>query len=102
MEKFKGIPMNKPIGENLQELLSGYSNDIILGFNVEIMLLVSKLHRKQTGRDIFDDFMESQGKPPLKKYYLQTDSKGRQYMVDDDGNKYNVKKPKPRYLKVVK
>jgi hypothetical protein len=102
MEKFKGIPINKPIGESLQELLSGYSNDIILDFNVEIMLLVSKLHREQTGRDIFDDFMESQGKPPLKKYYLQTDSKGRQYMVDDDGNKYAVKKPKPRYLKVVK
>jgi hypothetical protein len=90
--------MNKSTGESLQELLSGYSNDIILDFNVEIMLLVSKLHREQTGRDIFDDFVESQ----LKKYYLQADSKCRQYVVDDDGNKYTVKKPKPRYLKVVK
>ena len=102
MEKFRDVPMDEPAGENLLEMLNGYSNDIILDFLVKNMLLVTRLHREQTGRDILDDFMESQGKPPLKKYHLHTDSHGKQYMVDDDGHSFAVKKHRPRYLRVVK
>lgn len=104
MEKFKDLPMDEPIntsGVDMLEIISGYSNDDILNFNVNCMLAVSRLHEAETGKDLFDSFLESQGKPPLKKYYMHTDENGHQYVVDEDGNAQRVHKRKPRYLRVV-
>lgn len=105
MEKFKDLPMDEPIntsGVDMLEFICGYSNDDVLEFNANCMLAVSRLHEAETGKDLFDSFLESQGKPPLKKYYMHTDEKGRQYMVDEDGKSQRVHKPKPRYIHVVK
>lgn len=105
MEKFKDLPMDEPIntsGVDMLEFICGYSNDDVLAFNANCMLAVSRLHEAETGKDLFDSFLESQGKPPLKKYYMHTDSDGKQYIIDEDGGSVRVKKPKPRYLNVVK
>ena len=104
MKKFKNLPMDEPMhcnGVDMLKLMYGYDNDDITDFTVNCMLAVSKLHKAETGKDLFDSFLESQGKPPLKKYYMHTDEKGRQYVVDEDGKSFPVKKPKPRYLQVV-
>lgn len=105
MEKFKDLPMDKPFsasGVDMLEFICGYSNDDVLEFNVNCMLAVSRLHEAETGKDLFDSFLESQGKPPLKKYYMHTDNNGHQYVVDEDGNAQRVHKRKPRYLRAVK
>jgi hypothetical protein len=105
IEKFKDLPMDEPIDcsdADMLELVCGYDNPDILEFNVNCMLAVSRLHEAETGKDLFDSFLESQGKPPLKKYYMHTDEKGRQYVVDEDGKSQRVHKPKPRYIQVVK
>lgn len=104
MEKFKDLPMDKPFsasGVDMLEFIYGYDNEDVLEFNVNCMLAVSRLHKAETGKDLFDSFLESQGKPPLKKYYMHTDENGHQYMVDEDGNAQRVHKRKPRYLRVV-
>lgn len=105
MEKVKDMPMDAPIntsGVDTLEFICGYSNDDVLEFNVNCMLAVSRLQEAETGNDLFDSFLESQGKSPLKKYYMHTDSDGKQYIINEDGESVRVKKPKPRYLKVVK
>lgn len=104
MGKFKGLPMDKPMCKSVEEILDilmGYDNHHILEYSVKVMMLVSRLHKEQTGRDMLDDFVESMGKPPLRKYYLHTDDQGKQYMIDDEGNSHAVKKARPRYLRVV-
>lgn len=104
MAKFDGLPMDVPLRENdvdLDELLWGYDNRDLMIFNTNRMCLVADLHKASTGRDILDDFMESQGKPPLNKYHLQTDSNGKQYIVDEHGRTHKIRKAKPRYLRVV-
>lgn len=104
MVKFEDLLMDVPIresGEDINELLWGYDNHDLMIFNVNLMCVVSELHKLKTGRDMLDDFMENQGKPPLNKYHLQTDSNGKQYMVDEQGRSFKIRKAKPRYLKVI-
>ena len=105
VKKFEGMLMNEPIEGNctdILEILSGYDNVDIMDLNVNATMLVSRLMKLITGKDLFDSFLESQGKPPLKKYYMHTDENGHQYVVDEDGNAQRVHKRKPRYLQVVK
>lgn len=104
MAKFDDLPMDVPLRENdvdLDELLWGYDNRDLMIFNANRMCLVADLHKASTGRDMLDDFMESQGKPPLNKYHLQTDKMGKRYMVDERGRTHKVRKKKPRYLRVI-
>lgn len=105
VKKFESMLMNEPIEGNctdILEILSGYDNVDIMDLNVNATMLVSRLMELRTGKNLFDSFLESQGKPPLKKYYLQKDTKGKEYMVDEDGKSFPVKRKKPRYLRPVK
>ena len=101
-------PMDKPIvpdsedtHETMFKFLMEYSNVHTDRLAIAIMMNISDLHRMNTGNDILDDFMVSQGKKPLKKHYLCEGADGKQFMVDEDGKSFPVKQSKPRYLKGV-
>ena len=101
-------PMDKPIvpdsedtHETMFKFLMEYSNVHTDRLAIAIMMNISDLHRMNTGRDMLDNFMISQGKKPLKKHYLCEGADGKQFMVDEDGKSFPVKQSKPRYLKGV-
>ncbi len=82
--------------------LMEYCNNHIAILNVNIMLAISHKHTQMTGRDLFDDFLEQQGKPPLTKYHLHTDKDGNSFITGNDGSIFSVKKRYPKYIKVIK
>ena len=109
MEGIKSqYPLDKPImfdGDDAHEtmfmFLMNYSNVHTDELTISIMMNIGDMHKKKTGRDMLDDFMLSQGKEPLKKYYLVKKSNGKEFLVDEDGNEEPVRRSKPRYLREV-
>jgi len=103
MEALNSHGIDKIIGENASEILWDYMNNDICDFEVHCMSVMSAIMRAQGKKDLFDSFLESQGKPPLTKYYLETDAKGREYLKNGTtGEVKRVYKKIPRYLKVAK
>ena len=98
-------PMDKPIvpdsedtHETMFKFLMEYSNVHTDRLAIAIMMNISDLHRMNTGNDILDDFMVSQGKEPLKKHYLIRKPNGKEFLVDEDGNEEPVRRKRPRWL----
>lgn len=56
-----GIQEDEFIGEDVDELLNGYSNNEIIRYQVVKMMLVTKYHRMTTGEDLLMNFFEDQG-----------------------------------------
>lgn len=91
---------DKPMGTNFVEFLYEYYNQKSLVVAVQSMMATSEAHRKQTGRDILDDFAESLGHRPLTKYRKYVDAKGKQVMMGNDGSVARV--VPHRHLHIVK
>ena len=103
IEKFLSMDMFSFIGEDkIDDILWGYDNSDILNFNVNIMCAMSKIYKEHNGTDIFDDFLQEQGKEPLLKYYKVKAPSGKKILIDETGKKVNTKKVYPEYVRRVK
>lgn len=107
MEGIKSqYPLDKPImfdGDDAHEtmfmFLMNYSNAHTDELTISIMMNIGDMHKRETGRDMLDDFMLSQGKEPLKKRYLVKKPNGKEFLVDEDGNEEPVRRKRPRWLR---
>lgn len=102
MEALKAHGLDTPIGEAVDHILWDYMDNHLMWFTLNLMGIVGKLHKAQTGREMLFDFFEEQGKH-LTTYNMATDPRtGKRYMINNDtGKMTRVRKPMPRYLKVV-
>lgn len=93
------IGMDKPIGEEITTLLWEYCNSDIRMFNVNVISFMSDLKRLDGQPGIMEEWAADNG---IRTVSTFTDSKGKQYQLDGEtGKTTRVKKPKPRYLKIV-
>jgi len=96
--------LDTPIGEAINHILWDYMNHDIMSFESKYLSTVSKLHKAETGRDVFLDAFEEISGKRLTTYTQFTDTTtGNEYMRNNDtGEIMRIRKPKPRYLKVIK
>jgi hypothetical protein len=105
MEKFKGLAMDKPINEQVEDMtdwLWGYQNIWLQHFLVTLFSMVSKLRQFNGEDDLFTGFCKEQGIEPPETIRVYKGDKGRKYAVDSNGKAMPLRKAKPRYLKVLK
>jgi hypothetical protein len=103
-QKFEGLTQHEPLCTEVEMLdfLFGYDNHDICCFVAGLCTVISKLRRLHGEDDLLTGFFKSQGKEPPITYRLHTDNNGKQYMTDEDGHSFKVKKPRPRHLRIVK
>lgn len=91
-------PIRSP--ETASDLLWDYMNTTVMMYRVHCMSVVSELHSMETGKGLMEQFFEDQGVKveTFRKY--ETDD-GQTFMIGEDGRSFPVKKPVPRYLKLV-
>lgn len=100
MDYLKDLDTDKPIGREILNFLWEYQNIEISLFGVRLLCSMSKLQRLNGEKTVAEDLADMMG---VKTYNLYTDSKGREYVFDKEtGKTARAKKPKPRYLKVIK
>ena len=105
MEKFKGLDMDKPINEQVEDMtdwLWGYQNIWLRHFLVTLFSMVSKLRQFNGEDDLFTGFCKEQGIEPPEIIRVYKDAKGKSYAVDSNGKAMPLRKAKPKYLKVLK
>ena len=94
--------LDTPIGEAVDHILWDYMNIHISMFQVNLMSIVGKLHRAETGRDWFLDFFEEQGHPLTTYTEVTNPATGKRFMRNNDtGEMLRVRKPRARHLKLV-
>jgi hypothetical protein len=80
------------------EFLWDYVNWDITHFLVQHMSLMSDIRRSEGGMGIFEEWASEKG---LTLYQMHTTKDGKQYLSDDKGHTFPVKKPRPKHLKLV-
>ena len=96
----KGLDQDKPIGEGITSFLWEYTNWDIKMFTVNTMSFLSNLRRLNGDPGLMEEWADKMG---LKTYTMCTDHKGKQFLYDKEtGKTTKVRKPKPRYLKLIK
>lgn len=90
---------DKVIGEEIDEFLWEYQNWTISFYMLEMMSIASDLRRLGTGKSIMEEFLEEQGVPT---YTMYDGIDGKKYIENSQtGEVSEVKKPRPRHLRVV-
>lgn len=88
------------IGHNVEKLMWDYVNHDVREFNVNNLSILSDIRRHQGHKGIMEEFMESKG---IMGYTLFDGEDGKKYLKNNEtGDISKVKKPKPRYLNLVK
>lgn len=96
----KEIGENTPIGENADNFLWDYQNWDVSFFLIEMMSAVDDIRRSEGKKGAMEEFLEEKGVPT---YTMYEDDKGKKHLVNNQTNEITeVKKPKPRYLNLVK
>ncbi|WP_138752785.1 hypothetical protein [Paenibacillus sinopodophylli] len=91
---------DQKIGHTVEEFLWDYQNVTVTMFVVHLMSTVSELRRRQGQKGIMEEFCEENG---IDTYSMYKNENGKQYLQNNTtGEVAAVKKPKPRYLNVVK
>lgn len=99
-EYINTLEHEKPIGGKITEFLMEYSNKEIEEFIVKSILCLSRIRQLEGKPSLAEEWAADMG---IKTYTMHTDSQGKQYLYDKETGKTNpLKKPKPKYLKVVK
>lgn len=101
---FADISMNLSLMIQRKEpfdILFGYQNPHISMLLVGMMGTVDNLRRADGKEDMLTSFFKEQGLEPPRKMTMHN-SNGKHYMMDENGKTFKVRKPKPRYLRVVK
>lgn len=95
-----GLVLDKPIGKQILNFLWEYQNKDITDFNVCTMETMSNLRKIEGLPSLAEEFANAMG---LKTYTEYKGSKGQRFLIDrQTGKTMRVKKPKPRYLKLMK
>lgn len=90
---------DKVIGEEIDKFLWEYQNWTISFYMLEMMGIASDLRQLETGKSIMEEFLEEQGVPT---YSIHDGVDGKRYIENNQtGEVSEVKKPRPRYLRVV-
>ena len=90
---------DRVIGEDIMEFLWEYHNRDIGDFVVKTMLALSAIRKAEGKRSLGAELAEIFG---LTVYTMQEDHKGRKYLTNTEtGETFQVRKPIPRYLKLV-
>lgn len=91
---------DRVIGDEIEEFLWEYQNRTIRIYMVKTLKIMSSIRRFETGKGIMEGFLEEQGVPT---YTMHEGVDGKQYIENNQtGEISEVKKPRPRYLRVVK
>lgn len=95
----EGLPQDKSIGDKINDFLWEYTNIETSIFMVHSMGYMSDLRRLEGLPSIAEEWADEVG---LKTYTMHTDQKGREFIFDKEtGKTARIKKPRPRYLKVL-
>lgn len=90
---------NRLIGDSASEFLWEYLNWEISDFVVNLMCTMSDIRRAEGQKGIMEEFLEKNGVPTQTMYETE---KGKKFLVNNStGETMVVKKPRPRYLKVI-
>ncbi len=101
MEVLHEHGLDKPLGENVEEILYDYMNRDTMEFTVATMSAVSAMRRYNGEKGLLEEFAEQQGMK-LQTYTMTTDEKGRRWLTDSDtGERQRVKVKRPRYLRAI-
>ncbi|MGG0666739.1 hypothetical protein ABE042_21925 [Viridibacillus arvi] len=91
--------LDKVIDSGVDNFLWEYQNWDINIFLLELMSITSKVYREQTGKGLMEKFCEENNIPT---YTIYEDSEGMKHVHDNQtGEVSKLKKPCPRYLRVV-
>lgn len=91
---------NKVIGNEVTEFLWEYQNRTTCKFLIKTMTTMSAIRRAEGQKGLAEEFFEERG---VTTYTLTKDDKGNKFLTNNDtGEVEKVKKPVPRYMKVVK
>lgn len=103
MEALTRHGLDMPIGEAVDHILWDYMNMDLRLFQVNLMSIVGKFYKAQTGREMFVDAFEEISGERLTTYtMIKNPATGKEFMRNNDtGEMSRVRKPLPRYLKVV-
>ncbi|MDI3537779.1 MAG: hypothetical protein PWP30_2261 [Eubacteriaceae bacterium] len=102
MEMIRDHGLDNPIGnqEEVFNFMWDYVNGNVSEYAVQCMCLISKKSEIQTGKSTMEQFIEDQ-ELDIPIYRRYTDSDGKSYLVDENGQSFPLQKPIPRYLKLV-
>lgn len=99
LKYIKNFGMDKVIGDEIDDFLWEYMNWTINIYMVEKLGVISDIRRLETGKGLWEEFLEEHNIPSYTLY----EEEGKQYVVNNQTSEVSeVKKPKPRYLKVIK
>ena len=94
------FPINKPIGkEKAMDFLMEYLNPYIEKFVIKFMLIINHIKRIQTGTSVLEDFAKDNDIPI---FYSLKGIEGSSILISEDGKVMKMKKPKVKYMKIVK
>lgn len=101
MDVLRKHGLDKPLGENVEEILYDYMNRDTMEFTVATMSAISAMRRYNGEKGLFEEFAEQQGMK-LQTYTMTTDEKGRRWLTDSDaGERQRVKVKRPKYLRAI-
>lgn len=100
MNYLNTLDKNSPIGDKIDELLWEYVNSDVRRFNMACFLTVDVLRAFDGKCSMMEEWADANG---IRTLSLKKDSKGKEYFYDKRSHKtFSVKRPTPRYLKIVK
>ena len=103
MEVLNQHGLDTPINEAVEEILWEYTNRDLSLFQVNMMSVIGKLYRAETGRDMLVEFFEEQGCPLTTYSEVINPANGKRFMRNNTTGEFmQVMKPRPRHLKVVR
>lgn len=88
---------DRPIG-NAAEFLWDYVNGDVTEFLVSHLERISAIRQLQGQPGILEEWAREKG---IRMFRHYTDERCREFLLDDNGRTYSVKKARPRHLKVV-
>lgn len=94
------LEQSKPIGEKITDFLWEYTNIETETFLARLFSIADDIRHFDGYPGMMEEFLNDNG---VKTYTMHTDNKGNGFLFDNEtGKTMKVKKPKPRYLKVVR
>lgn len=100
IKALKNMGLDNRIGDNVDDILWDYMNHELTFFNVIMMSALSKLRQKRGEPSLIEEFALENG---IDAYVMEKDkATGKQYVKSSmTGEKQEVKRAKPRYLKLI-
>jgi len=100
VEALQKAGLDKPISENIDDLLWDYMNDVLKDFTLKKFSAANKLIKKRDGKGIVEQWADENN---ITSYSPFTDkSTGNEYMRNNTTGEFQrVRRKIPRYLKLV-